>query len=140
MAIGAFTDKLHQPTGEEIHAAIGSKRQLWENLASFIWNNYRLPSDAAFYGKKYGWALRFRKAGKAWLSLYPGQESFTAQIITSQEQTEKALASRLSKKAIRIIEDAHPYPEGRWLFIKVESEQDLNDVKLLLIAKAQRPK
>jgi hypothetical protein len=36
MAIGIFTDKLHQPTMEEIYAAVGSKRQLWENLTSFV--------------------------------------------------------------------------------------------------------
>jgi hypothetical protein len=81
--------------------------------------------------------LRFRKSGKALLSLYPNQESFTAQIIVSESQMEKALSSGLSEKASKIIEDAHPYPEGRWLFIKVESEQDLDDAKQLLIAKAQ---
>ena len=137
MAIGIFTDKLHQPTMEEIAVAVGSKQQLWENLTSFIGDSYRLKSDFAFYGKNYGWALRFRKGGKALLSLYPGQDSFTAQIIASQAQAEKALSSGLSKKASKIIEDAHPYPEGRWLFIKIESEQDLNDVKQLLMIKSQ---
>jgi hypothetical protein len=137
MAIGVFTDKLHQPTTAEIVAAIGSKQPLWDNLIAFIADSYRLKSDFAFYGKNYGWALRFRKAGKALLSLYPGQESFAAQIIISQAQAEKALTSGLSKKASKIIEDAHPYPEGRWLFIKIESEQDLNDVKQLFMIKSQ---
>jgi hypothetical protein len=140
MAIGAFTDKLHQPTTEEIHAAIGSKRQLWENLTNFIGDNYRLKSDFAFYGKNYGWALRFRKGGKALLSLYPSQDSFTVQIIISQIQAEKALSLSLSKKVSKIIEDARPYPEGLWLFIKIESEQDLNDVKQLLKVKSQQSK
>lgn len=140
MAIGAFTDKLHQPATAEIVAAIGSKRPLWENLTSFIADSYRLKSDFAFYGKNYGWALRFRKAGKALLSLYPGQNSFTAQIIVSQAQAEKALSSGIGKKASKVIEDAHSYPEGRWLFIKIESEQDLNDVKQLLIVKSKQSK
>jgi hypothetical protein len=137
MAIGVFTDKLHQPATAEIVAAIGSKRLLWENLTAFIADSYRLKSDLAFYGKNYGWALRFRKAGKALLSLYPSQDSFTTQIIVSQAQAEKALGSGLSKKASKLIEAAHPYPEGRWLFLKVESEQDLNDVKQLLMVKLQ---
>jgi hypothetical protein len=137
MAIGIFTDRGHQPTPAEVLAAIGSKQPLWESLNSFIANSYKLKSDFAFYGKNYGWALRFRKSGKALLSLYPGQESFTVQIILGQEQTEKALSLGLSKKAIKIIKDAHPYPEGRWLFIKVESEPDLNDVEKLLTTKSQ---
>ena len=140
MPIGTFTNKENKPTMTEILVAIGSKRPLWENLTSFIADSYRLKSDFAFYGKNYGWALRFRKAGKALLSLYPGQESFTAQIIVSQAQVEKALSSGLSKKVSKIIEDAHPYPEGRWLFLKVESEQDLNDVKQLLAVKSQSVK
>jgi hypothetical protein len=137
MAIGMFTDRGHQPTIQEVLAAIGSKQPLWESLNSFIADSYKLKTDFAFYGKNYGWALRFRRAGKALLSLYPNQESFTAQIIIGQEQAEKASSLGLSKKAIKIIEDAHPYPEGRWLFIKVESEQDLNDVKKLLAVKSQ---
>jgi len=140
MAIGAFTDKTHKPSTAEIVAAIGSKQPLWDNLIAFITDSYRLKSDFVFYGKKYGWALRFRKSGKALLSLYPSQESFTAQIIISQAQAEKALSSELSKKANKVIEDAHPYPEGRWLFIKVESEQDLHDVKQLLRVKSKQPK
>ncbi len=137
MAIGTFIDRGRQPTMTEIVTAIGSKRLLWENLTSLIADSYKLKSDFAFYGKNYGWALRFRKGGKALLSLYPNQESFTAQIIIGQEQADEALSLGLSKKAIKIIEDAHPYPEGRWLFIKVESEQDLNDVKKLLTVKSQ---
>ena len=140
MPIGTFTDKEHKPTTAEIVAAIGSKRPLWENLTSFIEDSYRLKSDFAFYGKNYAWALRFRKVGKALLSLYPGQESFTAQIVISETQVKKALSSGLSRKTNKIIEDAHPYPEGRWLFIKVESEQDLNDIKQFLMVKSQRPK
>jgi len=99
MAIGIFNDKLHQPTMAEIVAAIGSKQPLWESLNSFIADSYKLKSDFAFYGKNYGWALRYRKGGKALLSLYSGQDSFTAQIIIGQEQAEKALGLGLSKKA-----------------------------------------
>ena len=137
MAIGVFVDKEHKPTAAEIAVTLGSKRPLWENLNGFIADSYRLKSDFAFYGKNYGWALRYRKGGKALLSLYPGQDSFTAQIIIGQEQAEKALGLGLSKRVNKITEDAHPYPEGLWLFIKVESERALNDIKQLLTVKLQ---
>ena len=35
------------------------------------------------------------------------------------------------------IERAHPYPEGRWLFIPVESENDLQDIRQLLALRAE---
>ena len=59
MSIGAFVDKKHQPSAEEIHQAIGPKLPVWEELVRFIREHY--PSDEDFkflYGKKYGWALR----------------------------------------------------------------------------------
>jgi hypothetical protein len=135
MSIGVFSTKEHQPTMGEIFASLGSKRVLWEKLTLFITDNYRTRDDFAFYGKNLGWAKRFRKSGKALLSLYPGKESFTAQIILGQTETEKASSLKLSNKVKKILEDAHQYTEGRWVFIKIESEQDINDVQQLLMVK-----
>nr|MDO8080937.1 DUF3788 domain-containing protein [Candidatus Freyarchaeota archaeon] len=140
MSIGVFVDKEHQPTMEEIFAVLGSKRSLWEKLTKFVADNYRTKDDFAFYGKNYGWAVRFRKGGKALLSLYPGKESFTVQIILGQTEAEKASSLNLSSKVRKTLEDAHQYSEGRWLFIKIESEQDLNDIQKLLILKARPAK
>src|SRR5512136_1601373 len=113
MAQGAFTDNEHEPTMEETLATVGSKRALWEDLIRFVAANYRARGDFRFYGKNYGWALRFRKGGKALLSLYPGQDSFTVQLIIGPTQAEEAFRLALRKNARKILEDAHPYPEGR---------------------------
>jgi hypothetical protein len=137
MGISIFTDREHQPTMEEVFAAVGSSRPLWENLTWFIADNYRIQGDFTFYGKNYGWAVRFRRGGKALLSLYPGQESFTVQIVIGQTQADKALSLSLSKKVSKILEDAHQFREGRWLFINVESAPDLSDVQQLLIVKSR---
>ena len=128
MAMGVFADKEHRPTEEEVLAAVGTSRPWWENLTRFVTDNYRTREGLAFYGKNYGWAVRFRRGGKALLSMYPGQESFTVQIILSQTQTEKALSLDIGDKVRKVVEEAHQFPEGRWLFIKVGSEQDLAEV------------
>ena len=106
MAIGIFADREHQPTREEVLAAVGSSRPWWENLIRFITDNYRVKEDFAFYGKNYGWAVRFRKGGKALLSMYPGKESFTVQIVLGQTQSEKALSLDIGDKVRRIIEES----------------------------------
>ncbi len=62
-------DKERQLRMREIVASIGAKRKLWERLARFIAENYQIKSDLAFYGKNYGWALRFQKGAKALLSV-----------------------------------------------------------------------
>jgi hypothetical protein len=137
MSIGAFVSKERQPTIEGIFTAIGSKRLLWENLTRFIADNYGIKVDFMFYGKNYGWALRFRRGSKTLLSMYPGTESFVVQIVLGQIEAEKAFDLDLGKNVRRHLENTHQFHEGRWLFIKKESEQDLNDVKKLLLVKSR---
>ena len=38
----------------------------------------------------------------------------------------------LGAKAQQVIASAHAYPEGRWLFVPVETADDLRDVQRLL--------
>jgi len=136
LGIGAFVDKQHQPAMKEILASIGSKKELWQDLTRFIADNYRVKSDFAFYGKNYGWAVRFRRAGKALLSIYPGEESFTVQIVLGETAAEKAARLKLGKNVRNVIENARQFPEGRWLFIRIGSKQDIGDVQQLLMLKA----
>jgi hypothetical protein len=138
-AVGTFVDKHHQPTTREIFASIGSKKELWNNLERFVEENYRTKRDFAFYGRNYGWALRFRKSGKALLSMYPGQRGFTVQIVLGGAHAKKASSLKLGGNVRNVLENTHEFPEGRWLFIRVGSKQDLHDVQQLLLVK-QRPK
>lgn len=135
MVVGTFVDKQHRPTMEEILTSIGPKKELWENLERFIEQNYRTKRDFAFYGKNYGWAVRFRKAGKALLSMYPGKGSFTAQIVLGETAAGKASRLKLGRNVKNVLDSAHPFPEGRWLFIRIGSRKDIADVQKLLLLK-----
>ena len=138
MSIGAFTDRKHQPMQDEMLSAIGPRLSAWQELIRFIRDNY--PSDEDFkflYGKKYGWALRFRIRGTLLTSLYPTQGGFTAQINLDPAAIEQALEMKLGENVQQAIARATPYPEGRWLFIPVESEADLRDVQRLLALRVE---
>jgi len=133
MSIGLFTDKKHQPTDTEIHKAIGSRLSLWQELIRYIREGYAVQEDLKFlYGKNYGWAQRFRVKRQLLTSLYPTEGGFTAQVNLGPEAIEKAQSMELGKNVRQAITRAHPYPEGRWLFVPVESEEDLRDVQRLL--------
>jgi len=140
MSIGIFTDKAHQPTLDEVFAAVGPKRPAWEALTQFVADNYRVPGEWKFYGKNYGWAMRFRRGSQALLSLYPGQNGFTAQIVLSEPLVEHALILKFGKNVRQTIASAREYPEGRWLFIQVRSSKDVQDVQQLLALKSHTPK
>jgi hypothetical protein len=139
MSYGYFIDKKHQPTEKEVAKAIGTVFPVWKKLAQFIRENYPVLEDFKYlYGKKYGWALRFRIKRKLLTSLYPAQKHFVVQVILSPDAIEKAKLMKLSKKVHQVIEKAHPYPEGRWLFVPVESETDIRDIKQLLSLRSKR--
>jgi hypothetical protein len=141
VSVGLFTDKSHQPTNAEIVAAIGPRFSAWQGFVCFVREKYPVQEDFKFlYGKNYGWGLRFRIKGKLLVSLYPAQGGFTVQIILRPEAVEKAQRMKLGKHVRQAIARANPYPEGRWLFIPVESEKDSRDIQQLLALWAQAKK
>lgn len=139
MSISAFTDKNHLPTEEEIRAAVSPRLEEWDKLIQYIRETYAPEEDWKFlYGKKYGWALRFRIKGKLFTSLYPAESGFAVQIILSQPDVEKALKMNPGENVRTAIEKATPYEEGRWLFITIESDSGIRDVQSLLSIKSGR--
>ena len=138
MSVGIFTDKKHQPTEAEILEALGTTLPLWEALIRFIRKAYPVQEDFKFlYGKNYGWGRRFRVKGQQLTSLFPASGHFKAQVNLSPESVVNAQRMDLGESAQTTIERAHPYPEGCWLFIPVQSERDLNDVQQLLAMRAE---
>jgi len=136
MAISAFADKNRQPTMREVFATLGSKRPLWEKLTEFISDSYGVQGEFKCGPKKYGWVIWFRRSGKTIVTLYPGPEYFTAQLVLGSAQAEQAALLELGKTIRKVFEDTPQLHDGRWLFLKVTSRRDLEDVIRLLLIKA----
>jgi hypothetical protein len=138
MSIGLFTDKRHNPTEAEILEAIGSRLSIWQELTRFIREKYSVQEEFKFlYGDRYGWGLRFSTKGKLLTSLYPVQGGFTAQIILRPEAVKKAQGMNMGRNVRKAIARAKPWPEGRWLFIQVESGKDFRDIQQLLALRVE---
>ena len=138
MPIGFFLDKEHQPSPDEMLAAMGASAPLWERLVRFIADTYQMPGEWSYGGKKYGWNLWYRKGGKSLTSLYPQQGHLVAQVVLGREEGERALALSLGDHVGGMLRDAPLLHDGRWLFIPVMSETDAADVEQLLLVK-RRP-
>lgn len=140
MSIGAFFDKEHQPTTSEINDTLGSCQPLWQQLLQFVADNYQLPDEWSFGGKKYGWNIWYRRGGKTLASLYPQQGYFVAQIVLGKGQVEKAFQLKLGEHVRTVLEEMPQLHDGRWLFIPVRTEQDVADIQALLqVKKRPRP-
>jgi hypothetical protein len=140
MSIGYFVDKDHPPSTEEIAAALGEKRALWDSLVQFIADSYQLAVEPSFGGKNYGWNLWYRKGGKSLVSLYPQQEGIVAQVVLGKAELEKAMALNLGEHVSKLLRETPRLHDGCWLFIPVTSEEDARDVQQLLLVKRRATK
>ncbi len=136
-----MTNKEHEPTEEEIQAYIGKQAsKAWQITKRLIEDSYGIPPETIFYGKKYGWTVRYRKSGKTLCSLFPEKGAFTVLIVLGGKEAEKALTIRdeLSPRVNEILGTTEQLHDGRWLWIRVSKDTDIDDVKKLLYIK-RRP-
>jgi hypothetical protein len=135
-----FDEEGRAPTGKALDATLGRSRAAWRRLREFLRENYGLDGEWAYYGRKSGWVLRYRKGGKALTTLSPHKGYFTVQIVLGTADYEKAQETKLGTETREAIEAAHPYHDGRWLYPKVKTVKDLDDVKALLLVKRKPAK
>jgi hypothetical protein len=130
-----LTEEGRAPRDAELAAALGRSRAAWRRLREFLRENYGLDGEWAYYGRRSGWVLRYRKGGKALTTLSPYKGYFTVQIVLGTADYEKAREVKLSRGTRDAIETAHPYHDGRWLFPEVKKLKDLDDVTTQLLVK-----
>jgi hypothetical protein len=133
MSVGCFTDKQKTPQQNEVKTAIGACFPLWQELITHIQDTYTPREEFKFlYGRNYGWGIRFQAKSKLLACLYPTSGYFTVQIILNPAEVEAVRSMDPGEGVVRAIDAATPYPEGRWLFIPVESQAGLEDIKKII--------
>ena len=137
-----MTDEARKPTEQEILSFIGeSATEAWQEIRRFVEESYSLEPETMFYGKKYGWTVRYRKSGKTLCSLFPEKGGFTALIVLGKKESEKLLSTKdeMSSRIQKLFEKTEQLRDGRWLWIRLLTKSDTDDVKKLLHIK-RKPK
>ena len=134
---GRMLDKNHRPTQEEMLAHMGKKaKTAWLGLKRLLEHDYGMNPETVFWGKKHGWLVRYRKGGRTLCSLFPEKSGFSALIVLGRKESEKALLSdEPSRKMKDIIRNTSQLHDGRWLWIRVDTIEDVKDVENLLLIK-----
>lgn len=134
-------ENLIKPEIEEILSYIGKARTLWREIENYLNDNYDFVQETVFYGKKYGWTVRYRKSGRTLCSLFPEKGAFTILITLSKKEAEKTLSMKneLSPKIYNLIRDSKQLRDGRWLWIRIFETNDILDVKKIVAVK-RKPK
>jgi hypothetical protein len=136
MEFERMLNESHEPSDEELLTAIGAA-DLWLDLRQYLEQNYDFQPELVFYGKKYGWTIRYRKSGKTLCSLFPEHGAFTVLVVLGQQEGEKSveILDELSPATQTLIGSATQLHDGKWLWIRVLKRAHVEDVKLLLAAK-----
>jgi hypothetical protein len=138
MTMGYFAKNKPQPSTIEIRSALGSRYPLWERLTRFIAINYQITGVWSTWGpESHGWGLRYRRRGKALTALHPQREMIIAQVVLGKAQAEQALNLKLGEKVSKLLRETPQERDGRWLFVPVVDEADVEDVEQLLLVKMQ---
>ncbi len=143
MSFERMLDKERLPTGKDIIDYLGrDAAQAWGDIVSFIEDNYNFTPEAVFGGKKYGWAVRYRRSGKSLCTLHPEKGAFTVLIVLGGRETEQTLSdlANFSPGVAELISSARQYHDGRWLWLRVLSKDDTADIKRLLQIKKKPQK
>ncbi len=129
-------NEAHEPSDEELLTAIGAA-DLWLDLRQYLEQSYDFQSEIVFYGKKYGWTIRYRKNGKTLCSLFPEHGAFTVLVVLGRQEGEKSveILDELSPATRELIGSGTQLHDGKWLWIRVLERAHIEDVKLLLAAK-----
>ena len=139
MAPTVFMNADRAPTEPEIRRALGPVAGLWDSLGSWIEESYGVEPTFVPPSRNYGWDVKYRKAGRTLVSLTPDEGCFTVLVVLGAAETEAARKLELGEHVRAIFEDAKQFHDGRWLFVPVASEQDVQDIEELLVLK-RRPR
>ena len=80
--------------------------------------------------------FEIQKVRKSSIALYPGNEEYTVQIILNKTQIEEVMESNITLETRELIERTTMIREGKWLYLKVDKEGDLDEIKTLITARS----
>ncbi|WP_438496143.1 DUF3788 domain-containing protein [Paenibacillus sp. IHBB 3054] len=135
-------DKEVVPTEEQIYSFIGAEaKQAWIELSRFAEQNYDHQPELNFGGKNYGWNVRYRRSGKTLFTMFPEKEGFTVLLVLGKKEIE-AYTGKMEEFGAyfkSVYEAAAQFHDGRWLWIKVHSIDELKDIEQMILIK-KKPK
>jgi len=136
MAHERFLDRETQPEPELVRKTIGREvLPVWDDVAAYLAEAFpEYESEWIYYSAQHGWAVRFRQDTKQLVALFPERGAFSALVILSPEEDERALnrINYFNAKFREQLNTISSLPQGRWLWVRIEDHTDFVGLRLLL--------
>ena len=136
METNAFIGKAKKPTEEELAAALGPAKVVWDRfIAGLAEENGVDVQEWSSYSRKAGWSLRLKRKKRTIVWLAPCQGCFRVAFILGDKAMKVARESELPPRVLKILEEAPKYPEGTGVRIAVKGARDIAVLKKLAAIK-----
>jgi len=119
---------------------VGAASERWARLDSWARETYGVKGEPLYFGRDSGWCLRYRRSGKALFTLIPRHDGFRALVVVGPTAWAGAGDVELSPATRDAWDSAHPYPDGRWLWLDVVDGQVTADIENLVALKSPPPR
>jgi hypothetical protein len=130
-----------EPTDDFILDFVGKAKKPWLEFTSFLDENYDFSPEKINYGKKSGWAIRYRKSNRTWCALYPQKDCFEVQIIFGKKEVEKfqEMRNEFGEFVLNKFDTTRQLHDGRWMFFTITDSTLIEDLKKMMKIK-RKPK
>ncbi len=136
MEANAFIGKTKKPTEEELAAALGPAKAVWDRfIAGLAEENGVDVQEWSSYSRKAGWSLRLKRKKRTIVWLAPCQGCFRVAFILGDKAMKAARECQLPKRVVKILDEAPKYPEGTGVRIAVKGDKDIAVLKKLAAIK-----
>ena len=138
-------DSTREPEIEDITAYIGERELLYTELRSYLESSYNVKPKASYSScsAQPGWNIKYQKSGKSLCTIYPMEGFFIVLVVIGAKEAAEAEAGVTLGAFTPYLQELYqntPFSlGGRWLMIRVNNPEVLEDVKKL-IALRVKPK
>lgn len=134
----AFVGKSERPSNDELAAALGPTKALWDELASDLARENQIDvQEWKSYSPKAGWSLRLKHGERTIVYLIPLRGSFQAALVLGDKAVTAAQQSPLPARVRKIIAEAPRYAEGTGVRISVNGPEDVSVIRTLARIKSE---
>ena len=134
----AFAGKSEKPNNDELAAALGPAKSLWDQLAADLARENQLDvQEWNSSSPQAGWSLRLKHGARTIVYLIPLRDGFQAALVLGDKALKAAQRSNLPARAQKIIRDAPRYAEGTGVRITVNQPEDIAAIKKLARIKSE---
>lgn len=135
-----LVDGDHQPTDDEVRAALGPAYAGWTRLIELVTQSVPAISELWHFtktGAGTGWGLRLLSKKRIIVYMTPREGWFLVSFALGERAVAAAREARLAPAVLKAIDEAPRYAEGRGVRIEVRSSDPVPALAALAVIKSE---